>query len=228
MIQVSKYYDLEIFQGISKDILNRIFEASEINKYKEGSIIFRDKEEVSNVFIVLSGYVSLYKINENGQKKVIFILGKGAIVNEVIVGDLTSSINCKVFEECELLKINREYLITLMKEDFELTKNIMESLSKKIRRMYRQLKNTPTSIKIEKRLAAKLYKLGLDYGVESSKGIYIDIELTITYMSYLLGSPRETVSRAMKKLQSDGLIEFKDKRVFIHDKNKLSTFFKTS
>ena len=35
MIQVSKYYDLEIFQGISKDILNRIFEASEINKYME-------------------------------------------------------------------------------------------------------------------------------------------------------------------------------------------------
>ena len=48
---------------------------------------------------VISGTVSLYKLNENGQKKVIFILGEGKVVNEVIIKELPASINCRAFED---------------------------------------------------------------------------------------------------------------------------------
>ena len=115
-----------------------------------------------------------------------------------------------------------------MKYDFELCKNIIISLSMKTRRMYRQLKNTPPSIKIEKKLAAKIYKLGRDYGVETEEGIVIKMNLTVTYLADLLGSQRETVSRALKILQDKKLISYKDKIILIYDLNKISEFFKTS
>ena len=51
-----------------------------------------------------------------------------------------------------------------MKQDFKLTEVILYSMSKKIRRLYRQIKNTvPT--KMDKRVAAKLWKLSKDYGL---------------------------------------------------------------
>ena len=177
---------------------------------------------------VISGTVSLYKLNENGQKKVIFILGEGKVVNEVIIKELPASINCRAFEDAELLKINKNKLLEIMKYDFELCKNIIISLSMKTRRMYRQLKNTPPSIKIEKKLAAKIYKLGRDYGVETEEGIVIKMNLTVTYLADLLGSQRETVSRALKILQDKKLISYKDKIILIYDLNKISEFFKTS
>ena len=119
-------------------------------------------------------------------------------------------------------------LLEIMKYDFELCKNIIISLSMKTRRMYRQLKNTPPSIKIEKKLAAKIYKLGRDYGIETEEGIVINMNLTVTYLADLLGSQRETVSRALKILQDKKLISYKDKIILIYDLNKISEFFKTS
>ena len=201
---------------------------AEIKEYKSGEILFQDKEEVTIIYIVLKGIVSLYKINECGQKKVIFMLGKGKVINEVIIKDLPASINCEIFEDSVILGIKKESILKIMKDDFDLCKNIIISLSSKTRRLYRQLKNTPSSIKIEKRLAAKLYKLAKDYGVKCNDGILIDMEISITYMADLLGSQRETVSRAMKVLQKNGLVYYDRKKIIVSNFEKLALFFKTS
>ena len=49
-------------------------------------------------------------------------------------------------------------------------KVVINSLSMKVRRLYRQIKNA-TPIKIEKRVAAKLWKLARDYGIEVEDGV---------------------------------------------------------
>lgn len=219
---------LEIFNNVSSKTIEEVIKNSDIREYKSGEVIFEDKEEVLTVYFVVQGIVSLYKINECGQKKVIFMLGKGKIINEVIIQDLPSSINCEVFEEAVVLGIKRDKLLELMREDFELCRNVIISLSSKTRRLYRQLKNTPSSIKIEKRLAAKLYKLAKDYGITCDEGIMIDMEIAITYLADLLGSQRETVSRAMKVLQKNELINYKSKKIIVSNFDKLALFFKTS
>lgn len=227
-VKIEELKNLEMFNNISESTIGKILEESDVKEHRAGEILFEDKEDVSTVYFVLKGIVSLYKISECGQKKVIFMLGKGKIINEVIIKELPASINCEIFEDAVILGIKKEKLLNIMKEDFDLCKNIIISLSSKTRRLYRQLKNTPSSIKIEKRLAAKLYKLAKDYGVEHEDGIVIDMEISITYMADLLGSQRETVSRAMKVLQKNNLINYKSKKIIISNFEKLALFFKTS
>jgi CRP-like cAMP-binding protein len=227
-VKIEELKNLEMFNNISESTIGKILEESDVKEHRAGEILFEDKEDVFTVYFVLKGIVSLYKINECGQKKVIFMLGKGKIINEVIIKELPASINCEIFEDAVILGIKKEKLLNIMKEDFDLCKNIIISLSSKTRRLYRQLKNTPSSIKIEKRLAAKLYKLAKDYGVEHEDGIVIDMEISITYMADLLGSQRETVSRAMKVLQKNNLINYKSKKIIISNFEKLALFFKTS
>lgn len=220
--------DLEVFNGISNKTIAKIAKESEVKKYKAGEMIFADKEEVRTIYIVISGLVSLYKINECGQKKVIFIFGEGKVINDVILQELPASINCNSFKDSYILCIGRERLLDIMRDDFDLCQNIIVSLSNKTRRLYRQLKNTPSSIKIEKRLAAKIYKLAKDYGVKCEEGTVIDMELTITYMADLLGSQRETISRVLKLFQEKKLIAYKNKKIIVYDMNKVALFFKTS
>ena len=102
---------------------------------------------------------------------------------------------------------------------------MVNSLSIKVRRLYRQLKNT-TPLKIEKKVAAKLWKLAKDYGVTTEDGILIDLNITITYLADLFGSQRETISRALGQLEDLKLIKFINKKIVIIDKDKLSYFFK--
>jgi CRP/FNR family cyclic AMP-dependent transcriptional regulator len=217
---------LEIFRGISKASLSKLRDFGEIRKYEVGNHLFRDKEDVNTLYIVVRGNVSLYKLNENGNKRVIFILGKGKMINDVIIQDLPASINCEIFEESYILSYDKTLFLKLMEEDFILTKNIMCSLAMKVRRLYRQLKNATGVVRIEKKLAAKLWKLSRDYGIKCDSGVIINMNISVTYLADLLGSKRETVSRSLKILSDEKLIEYENKKIKVINQNKLSEFFK--
>ena len=112
-----------------------------------------------------------------------------------------------------------------MKDDFELSRVIINSLALKVRRLYRQAKNS-IPIKVEKRVAAKLWKLSKDYGIEIEEGTLIDLNITVTYLADMFGAPRETISRSLKILKNEGLIINKNKKIIVPDREKLVKFFK--
>lgn len=225
-ITIEELSNIENFKNISENSLNQLAILGEVKKYTAGSHLFRDREEVNTLYFVVTGTVSLYKLNENGNKRVIFILGEGKIINDEIIQDLPSSVNCEVFEESWILSYDKYTFLNIMQDDFILSKNIICSLAMKVRRMYRQLKNANGVIKMEKKLAAKLWKLSKDYGVKSDEGMIININISITYLADLLGSKRETISRSLKILVNQNLIEYKDKKIKVINQEKLSEFFK--
>ena len=225
-ITMQQLETFDIFKNISKTTLERLSNLGEVKKYPAGSHLFRDKEEVTTLYIVVSGSVSLYKLNESGHKRVIFILGRGKMINDVIIQDLPASINCEVFEEAQILSYDKYTFLNFMENDFNLSKNIICSLAMKVRRMYRQLKNANGVIRMEKKLAAKLWKLSKDYGVPADNGRIINMNISITYLADLLGSKRETISRALKILLNEKLIEYKDKKIKVISQEKLAEFFK--
>lgn len=225
-ITIEQLEELEIFNNISKVSYEKLAQLGEVKKYDAGAHIFRDKEEVTTLYIIISGSVSLYKLNENGHKRVIFILGKGKMINDVIIQGLPSSINCEIFEQAQILSYDKNAFLNIMERDFLLSKNIMSSLAMKVRRLYRQLKNTTGTIRMEKRLAAKLWKLSKDYGIKTENGVIININISVTYLADLLGSKRETISRAIKMLINENLIIYEDKKIKVINQHKLSEFFK--
>ena len=112
-----------------------------------------------------------------------------------------------------------------MENDFNLVKNIIKVLEHRDRRLCRQLKNS-TYIKIEKKLAAKLYRLNREFGVKKDQWYLLDVPgVTVTYLADMLGCKRETLSRAMKILQNDNLVKIEGKKIYIKP-DELSLFFK--
>ncbi|SCI87791.1 Global nitrogen regulator [uncultured Clostridium sp.] len=216
---------MDIFNSLSEETLGQLSEYCELKEYKKGKHVFRDKEVVSRIYIVYSGKVSLYKMNESAQKKIVFILGPSKIINDYAIDDLPSSVNCEVFETAEILSIDKNKFIDIMKSDFELTKIFIKSQAIKVRRLYRQMKNS-TPIKVEKRVAAKLWKLAKDYGEEVEEGTLINLNISVTYLADMFGAPRETISRALKYLSKEDLIINDNKKIIIKDKDRLSKFFK--
>lgn len=224
----SQLRKIKLFEHVKEETLKELAKHGEVKRENVGSHIFRDKELVNTVYIVISGSVSLYKMNARGQKRVIFILGEGKLINEVILQELPASVNCEIFEEAQILCYSKYKFLEIMEKDFELTKVVINSLSTKVRRMYRQLKNATAIIKMEKRVAAKLWKLGKDYGVTQRNGVLIDMPMSVTYLADLLGAQRETISRALKILVNENLIEYKNKKIFIKNEEALINFFKAS
>ena len=117
-------------------------------------------------------------------------------------------------------------LIKVMEDDFALTKNILVHTQNTNRRLYRQLKNS-ISIRIDKKLAAKLYRIGKEFGVCNGEWTLLNVNLTITYIADMLGCKRESLSRAMKILQDENLVKIEGKKVYIK-KDELSSYFKST
>lgn len=189
-------------------------------------VLFYERDFVENVYFLLKGKVSIYKMNEFGERKIIFILNKGEIINEILISNNTTAVACQAFEKSTIIKFNINDFISIMEGDFTLVKNILDILEHRNRRLYRQLKNS-TYIKIEKKLAAKLYRLNREFGIDRGEWSLLNVKgVTMTYLADMLGCKRETLSRAMKILQSQNLVKLEDKKIYVKP-DELSDFFKT-
>lgn len=229
---------LEKMGKLKKETLEFLETRGRVEIYKRGAQLFFDKDIVKDVYFVASGKVTLFKYTQKSQKRVIYILGEGEFINEVIFDDLPSSINVEVFEEAKIIKYPKDELRKAMENDFELAYLIINSLGRKVRRLYRQVKNT-VPISLDKKIAAKLWKLSKDYGIacggdsnrcmkyeeDCSPWTKVDIKITITYLADMLGSSRESISREMKKLERLELVKWEGKQLLVK-KDSLSEFFR--
>lgn len=221
-----KIYKIEIFNNLSAESITKIIQNSKIKKIYKGELLFLDKTEMRNLYFIIEGIASLYKLNNLNDKKIIFILGNNNFLNESIFENSMSTLNCEFLSNATVLEIPKELLINLMKQDFNLSKIIINSLSLKYRKTCYQLKNSVGNITADELLASKLWKLAKDFGVKTPEGVEINFNLTITYLADFLGIKRETTSRQIKKLSNIGLLKFEKNRFTIFDTEKLSSFAK--
>lgn len=214
-IRIDEFLRIPLFQDLKGETLELLREAAYKVELRRGEGLFLERDSVDTIYIVLIGKAAMYKMNEDGQKKVIYILDEGQILNEVVFDEKPASISCNAFETLQLICFNRNELLGIMERDFELTKRVINMMARKIRRLYRQLKNT-VPIKMDKKVAAKLWKLSRDYGIEVPEGTLINLKITITYLADMLGSPRETISRSIKALEEKGLVIYKDRKMIVN------------
>lgn len=196
----------EILKSASPASRAKISSYGVLRRFKKDEIIFEDKGVVDRFVFVVSGYVAIYKVNRNLDRKVIFVYGQGVLLNEVMVSDPVASVSCVALREVQTLSFSRRQFLEIMEGDFAFTRLVMESMSLKIRRLYRQLGNTANMMKLERQVASKLWKLGRDFGVRKDDFIQVDFEITITFLADMVGSKRESVSRIIKKFSEQGIV----------------------
>lgn len=216
----------QVLQRASPASLAALSVSAGLKRLAKGEHLFWDKEQVDRLYFAAEGNISLYKLNSSGEKKVIFVYGPGQMLNEVMLQDLPASVNCEALNDALALYFPVKEFLRVMSEDFSLSKAVIDSMAKKIRRLYRQLKNTTGSVRGDKRIAAKLWKLSQDHGVPHKDGVRIDLDITITYFADMLGAKRETVSRQMKQLTDAGLVLQNASGFVIPDRDKLQQYFK--
>lgn len=218
---------LPVFAGMNPEASNMLLKSGKILEYPKGKILMRAKEPVDSIYFQLSGKSMIYNLTHHGKRKILFIYGKGALLNENIFNNYNASIYCETLEKSCILAVPVSEFTKMMQADFTLVYNVIEMQERKIWRLGHQLKNTMSSIYLERKLAAKLWKLSRDFGIDTDQGRAIDVNMTITFLADMLGVTRETASRVTSTLTELGLMKMSKKRIIIEDTNKLSHFYRT-
>ena len=221
---------LPCLAGVPAETLAEIEACGRIERYKKGDVLFRAGETCDQVYFLLEGQTIIYTLTGEGSRKIIFILGGGTLQNDSILGGIKNTIFCEAISNCRVFVIPLSEFIHFMEADFSLVRAVSKIQERKLWRTSHQLKNTMGSIFLEKKLAAKLWKLSRDFGKKDAKDplrVTIQIPLSITFLADLLGAPRETTSRICKNLVSKDLIRMERKTITIPNTDCLAAFYKS-
>lgn len=218
--------ELSLLNDISPELSKTLVSAGKIIEFPKGKILMRQREPVDAIYFQLSGKSMIYNLTHHGKRKILFIYGKGTLLNENIFNNYNASVYCETLEKSKMLVITVPDMNKLMEENYALVKAIIEAQEKKIWRLGHQLKNTNSSIFLEKKLAAKLWKLSRDFGIDTKEGREIDINLSVTFLADMLGVSRETTSRVFQTLVGLGLVKQNKKRIIILNGEALSHYYR--
>ena len=227
MNKKNRLNQLEFFADVAPETVKRLWDIGKVVCVSKGTVLMRAKEPTPFIYFQLTGKSMVYNLTHQGKRKILFIFGKGMMLNEHVLNDRTTSIYCETIDKSEIFAIPTAEFVKIMAEDFTLVKQVLESQEKKMWRLSHQLKNTMSSIYLERKLASKLWKLCRDFGIRKDEGIEIDINMTITFLADMLGVSRETTSRVCSTLTEHGLMKMNKKRIIIIDPDKLSAFYRT-
>lgn len=219
--------DLSFFQGVREETLRRLWNAGQARSFPGKHHLIRAKDEVTALYFQISGKSFVYTLTHHGQRKIHFILGRGELLNQNTLNHSVAATYVETLEPSVVFCVPSEDFGRCMREDFDLTRALVGAQERKLWRLEHQMKNTVSGLYMERKLAAKLWKLARDFGVKRPEGIEIDVDFSVSFLADMLGTPRETASRLRNTLARYGLISVNRRRITIVDPKRMAHFYRT-
>lgn len=208
---------LAFFHSLRPETCDTLWQSGQVRRYAKRQVLFRPGDLMQTLYFQLSGKSCVYTVTPSGQRKVHFVCGRGELLNQNTLNASICASSCEMIEDSQIFSVPAEAVSRCMRTDFELVVALIEAQERKLWRLEHQLKNTVSSMYMERKLAAKLWKLARDFGVKRPEGIEIDMELSVSFLADMLGVPRETTSRLRSALVRARLISVQGKRITLID-----------
>ena len=197
---------VNIFSDLSESELNSIQEICKTRKYPKNSMIILEEEMGDVVFIVMSGTVKITRVNDEGKEVILAMLGSGEVFGEMAILDGESrSANALSQENCEVVTINREDFLNLLKTNNKVALNLMTEFAIRLRKSDQQIEALSLD-DAEHRIGVSILNLAEELGVIRQGVVTVENLPYQQDIANMAGTSRETVSRVMKIFEDRGLI----------------------
>jgi CRP-like cAMP-binding protein len=197
---------VSIFSDLSDSELDNIKTLCQTRKYPKNSMIILEEEMGDVVFIVMSGTVKITRVNDEGKEVILAMLGSGEVFGEMAILDGESrSANALAQENCEVVTINREEFLNIIKTNNKVALNLMTELAVRLRKSDQQIEALSLD-DAEHRIGVSILNLAEEMGVIRKGAVTVENLPYQQDIANMAGTSRETVSRVMKIFEDRGLI----------------------
>lgn len=219
---MSNLKEISIFQGLSDAKLKEIEPFPIKRTYRKKDIIFSEGDPSDWFYFVLKGEVKITKLSMDGKEIILEIIHPADFFGGLaVLRGFPYPANAVAREDCEVLRISRENIKTILDRHPDLMMKIMQSIGDRVRDSH----ETTRSIALDKvapRIAALLLKLAEQAGRKTDRGTEVDMKLTKQDIAEMVGTTVETSIRTMSRFKKLGLIEEKDGKVIVKNLPGLS------
>ncbi len=206
-----------LFQDLDSEQMRSIDAITREHTYTDGQLIYHAGEASGKLLVVYTGKVKMYRLDAEGEEQVIRLLSPGEFTGEIAlfskepVQDFAQAIG-----ECTLCMIDGEAMRKILVAHPLIALKITQELSRRLLHSDATLHSVVKG-SAEQRLSG--YLLGLSLKVQSTT---VHLPVAKGTVASLLAMSQETLSRRLKVLEDEGVIEIgKGRTITIVDQASL-------
>ena len=202
------------FENISpknKEKLMRSLEAN-IHTFKSGMNILSNANNENLLGIIIYGYIQIIKTDYNGNITIIEKLEDNAIFGNMISNISNNEYQVITKEETKVILLDYDRILNNLKQNsayYQFIQNLLKIISNKIHE-----KNERIEVLTEKTIRNKLLKY-FDVIKPNTYSKIIYLPFTYTELAEYLSVDRSALMRELKNLRDEGIIETKDKKIYL-------------
>jgi CRP-like cAMP-binding protein len=205
-----------MFTGLHRDELLKFAELTRERTYPKGSVILFQGDPGDSLYVLRQGRAKVVLIGEDGREVILGVLEPGAHFGELaLIDDQPRSAHVIAMEDSQLLILRREDFRRRVEANPSVAWALLTELSRRLRRADQKIGGL-----VLLDVPGRISRLLLDLSAESSNGM-IEKPLTHQTIAQMIGASRETVSRAMKEFQEEGLIRVERRRIAVANRDAL-------
>lgn len=195
-----------IFRALSETGLLELGSAMQHRSYARGERVVAAGDPISHLIVVASGQLKLVHTTSSGREQVVRYLGPGEFLGEMALftqvhheGDLVA------LEESTACLISREGIQAIMRQHPAVALAVVEALAQRLSEAEQLIADLGLR-DVGQRLAAELIRLA---GPQASPSGQAVLRLTVPWseMAFRLGTTPESLSRRLRVLVEQGLVE---------------------
>jgi CRP-like cAMP-binding protein len=191
-------------------------------KIAKGSILFKEGDDGEHLYVIIDGKLKLGTSSGDGRENLLSILGPGEMFGELSLfdpGPRTST--ATAVTDAKLLSLSHEKVIPWLKQNPEVSLQLLTRLSQRLRRTNEAVGDLVFS-DVPGRVAKALIDLGDRFGKTTPEGLLVNHDLTQEELAQLVGASRETVNKALADFAGRGWLKLDGRSVLITDVDRLS------
>ncbi len=191
-------------------LLEKLYSNSMVKNFKQGDVILNESSIIRSIPIVLTGSIKVMRTDDDGREILLYYIKEGESCIMSFLGGMhqdVSKVKAAVEEDAEVLFLPVDKLTLFIKEFPQWLEYIFKLYHKRFEELL-EVVNEVAFKKVDERLLSLLHK---KVELTNSKTLIVSHE----QLANELATARVVVSRLLKKLEEDGILQLGRNKIII-------------
>jgi CRP/FNR family transcriptional regulator len=192
------------------ELLEKLYSNSMVKNFKQGDVILNESSIIRAIPIVLTGSIKVMRTDDDGREIFLYYIKEGESCIMSFLGGMhqeVSKVKAAVEEDAEVLFLPVDKLTLFIKEFPQWLEYIFKLYHKRFEELL-EVVNEVAFKKVDERLLSLLHK---KVELTNSKTLIVSHE----QLANELATARVVVSRLLKKLEEDGILQLGRNKIII-------------
>ncbi len=196
---------IPMFSGVSAEVLDSIASLLIERRFPKHKTIVEEGAPGDYMYIISEGRVKVTKLSGDGRDKILELLEVGDFFGEMSLFDeAPRSASVKAMSDVRILALARNDFLRLLSRSPDLALSVIQELTRRLRQVDEQASSLSFQ-RVKERTMGLLVRLAKE--ASSHEGRRKTPVLTHQQIADMIGTSRETVTRAVKGLKKEGWLE---------------------